>query len=83
MIHVPVQTTPLQEHMIDAIVFIMKCWKNSNDLLSPTVRSDIDEELRKFTYDKLDPDYLETVGNRVSDILDLIIYADHNIEETV
>lgn len=83
MIPVPMQTTPLQDRLIDSITFIVKSWKNSNDLSSPTVHIDIGEELQKFTYDGIDPDYLGAIETRLINVLDLLRYVDDYIEETV
>ena len=83
MIHVPVQTTPLQDRLIDSIVFIMKCWKNSNDFSSPTLHTDIYQEMNKFYYDGLKFEYVEKISDRISSILTLIQDADDHIEKTV
>jgi hypothetical protein len=42
--------TENQEDLIETISDIIGTWKNSNDLSSPTVRSDIKEEINKKDY---------------------------------
>jgi hypothetical protein len=46
------KTTDKQKELIDFIISRMNSWKNSNDLNSPTVSSDMLEDIERFYFDE-------------------------------
>lgn len=75
-------TSHIQKQVIDSIVFIIKSWKGTNDISSPTHFGDIMEELNKFKYDGASNEYVDRLIDAVDSLFKLVRDADRHFEET-
>lgn len=51
----------MRTEIINTVLSIIESWKNTNDINSPTLYSDILEELKKLDISEDDLDYLDIV----------------------
>lgn len=51
----------MRTEIINMVLSIIESWKNTNDINSPTLYSDILEELKKLDISEDDLDYLDIV----------------------
>ena len=51
----------MKTEIINTVLSIIESWKNTNDINSPTLYSDILEELKKLDISEDDLDYLDIV----------------------
>ena len=59
-----------QIYALESIQFLVSCWSNTNDINSPTIGSDINEEMDKLYYDEILSE--EEIDGIVSDLSDLL-----------
>lgn len=60
------KATPLQNEIIDICIAELQCWKDSNDIHSPTHNSEGTVEFYKLYYDdKLPSSYCDEINDRL------------------
>lgn len=64
--------TEIQIKTIDTIVSIVKSWKNTNDINSPTLISDIQEEMYSNLSDDMSYEEMDELSSVLEDLLWLI-----------
>lgn len=64
--------TEIQIKAIDTIVSIVKSWKNTNDINSPTLNSDIQEEMYASLGDDMGYEEMDELTSVLEDLLWLI-----------
>lgn len=76
--------TKLQKELMSYIANIILSWRETNDMSSPTMQSDIMEELRKVQMDyELSDEYINWLELKISDILYIINRSDSDGQTTV
>lgn len=69
------KATELQKKMIDICITELQCWKDSNDINSPTHRADAEAELYKLDYDdELSSIYCDEINNKLQELRYTIIH---------
>ena len=64
--------TEKQLKVIDSVLSIIKTWKNTNDITSPTHHSDCYDFLRSDLMDDLDDEAIDEIHNKTMDLWFLI-----------
>ena len=68
------KTTPLQNEIIDICITELQCWKYSNDIDSPTHRTDAEAEFYKLDLDdKLPSIYCDEINDTLQELRYTII----------
>ena len=66
--------TELQKKIIDICITELRCWRNTNDITSPTHYSDAEAELYKLDYDdELPSIYCDEINARLQELRYAII----------
>ena len=69
------KTTKLQNKIIDICITELQCWKDSNDITSPTHRADAEAELYKLDYDdELSSVYCDEINDKLQELRYTIIH---------
>lgn len=75
--------TTKQKNVIREVAGIVSSWRNSNDISSPTMYSDIWEELSRVGMEHDIPEsQLEDIEKILGKLLTVIQHVDQNIENT-
>lgn len=69
------KATEYQKKTIDSILSIIKTWKNTNDINSPTHYVDIEEFLYADLYDTINIVDIEYISEKLKELLTLIKHS--------